>query len=465
MAKVVPATKTTRKHQSTAEGTGPIARTKNAKVTKPTVSAPKAPKAKGIPTDNIFGHHLPSARLRLPSAGNISALEQVVFLTETIRSRDPLNRLVQNGFDTKTLQFIINQHRTFPKYPLKGNSLGAILRNTMREWQVDWTFRNQKSGTYQDKKPAPDNLTLANMQLNCQDLSEKNGNGEGVIENVPFEALAVDVTRLPDGDDALDLTRCIIWSLHNPGSGLLYPRDFVWLTHQLGGPKPVQQANHDEEVFRRWHEADSANKTLIIQTEDEVNKSEAAMNEAQTPAAHFFAKATHTTATAALAASITAQSALVTLEDGHHVIHQHLVPHVPHASPDMGAVAHYLAQLNHQPSVHLPFGTQLSFSHSREDGSGVVRDLSTLGYIATLPSVRPPASAIDAVSYSHNVADFTFQHPEDLLKSGKLYQEVQPSNIGSMGNYTTFDDFSFSDFPLEDSDYAMAAEFLRLSGW
>jgi hypothetical protein len=273
------------------------------------------------------------------------------------------------------------------------------------------------------------------------------------------------VTRLPDGDDALDLTRCVIWCLNNPGSGLLYPRDFVWLTHQLGGPKPVQQANYDEEVFRRWYEADRANKNFIIQTEDEVNHSEDAMKEAQTPVEHFVARATHTTATAALAYSITAQSALVTLEDGNYVIHQHRVPHRPHASPNMGTVAQYLAQLYHQPSVHLPFGTQLSFSHSGKDSSGVGHNPSTLGEFATLPRAHPPTSAIDEVSYSHNVADFTVQHPENLLKSEQLYQEAMPSTIGSMGNYTTFDDSSFSDFPLEDSDYAMAAEFLRLSKW
>lgn len=465
MAKLVPATKTTRKRQSTAQGTVPVARTKNAKVTKPTAPAPKTHKTKGITTENIFGRHLPSARLRLPSTGNISALEQVVFLTETIRSRDPLNRLVQNGFDTVTLEFIINQHRNFPKYPMKSNSLGALLRNTMREWQADWTFSSQKSGVYQDKKPAPDNLTLSNMQLNCQDLSGKNGNGQGIIDNVPFEALAVDVTCLPDGEDALDLTRCVLWSLHNPELGLLYPRDFVWLTQQLGGPKPVQQANYDEEVFMRWREADRASKNSINNAKDDLDKSLDALKEANTPAEYWVAHNTHTAATATLAAANTARPPLVTLEGGQYVIHQHLVPRRPHSGPDLGTIAQYLAQWQHQAKVHLPFGTQLSSSHSAENNSGIELNPIMHGDSDALPDAHPRALGMDEVASPRDHHNLDPQHPTDVLSSRDLYQSLLTSTFGHTINDTSFGTSALSDFPLEESDFAMAAEFLRLSGW
>lgn len=235
--------------------------TKATKVTKKTSSAVKTDRPS---TDNIFGRHLPSSRLRLPSTGNVSAAEQIILLTETIRSHDPLNRLIQNRMDTATLTFMINQSRTFPKYPLKNNSLGKSLQITMREWgHAGWTVSKHKSGNFKDFKPAANDLTLSNMQLQCQDFPEKKGQVQGLIDSVLFEALAIDVTRLPDGDDALDLTRCVLFALHNPNSGLKYPRDFGWLAYHIGGPLPVTRANQDQLVFVRWHEAHKAHKKAV----------------------------------------------------------------------------------------------------------------------------------------------------------------------------------------------------------
>lgn len=78
------------------------------------------------------------------------------------------------------------------------------------------------------------------MKLYCEHFSDMRGYRDGFTDNIPFEALAVDLTRLPEVEDALDLTRCVIWALRHPSSGLAYPREFVWLTSQLGGPVTVQ---------------------------------------------------------------------------------------------------------------------------------------------------------------------------------------------------------------------------------
>ena len=81
-------------------------------------SAPKLSQTAGITkakkrhesTDNIYGRNLPSHRLRFPQTGNISAAEQVVFLTESgLRSHDALNRLIQHGLDAQTLVFKISK--------------------------------------------------------------------------------------------------------------------------------------------------------------------------------------------------------------------------------------------------------------------------------------------------------------------------------------------------------------------
>ncbi|KAF2821268.1 hypothetical protein CC86DRAFT_411565 [Ophiobolus disseminans] len=199
-------------------------------------SVPRIGKRNRENSERIFGRNFPSHRLRFPHTGNITAAEQIVFLTESgLRSR------------------------SFPKYSCKNNSVGTAMRGIMREHgHQNWTITGYKSGRFQATKLAPNNLILSGFTLYCEDFPSKISNAEGRIGNVLLEALAIDVTRFPGGDDALDLTHCAIWSVNNPGSGFLYPRDFQWLTAQLDGPPPVLRVNQDHAAFARWKEAKKA---------------------------------------------------------------------------------------------------------------------------------------------------------------------------------------------------------------
>ncbi|KAH7072011.1 hypothetical protein BKA63DRAFT_492661 [Paraphoma chrysanthemicola] len=209
-------------------------------------------------TTDIFGTDLPSQRLRLPQDGNLTAIEQIVFLTETLRSRDPVERILQDGMSTHLLAHIINQHRTGPKYPMHGNSVLKMLHFTMRDESKkkkepgakNRNFRLNKTDESKKVKKWPaDKMRLAGLQVECE---KKVAKGSGPIGHVAFDALLVDVAHLPEGDDALDFTRCLIWIMHNPGSGLLWPRDFQWLVSQIGGRQAVVDANRDPAVYERW---------------------------------------------------------------------------------------------------------------------------------------------------------------------------------------------------------------------
>jgi hypothetical protein len=167
-------------------------------------------------TDPMFGKDLLSHRARLPFTGNVGALEQLVFLTEpVVRAPEALNRLLQHGFDNETLAYLLSESRQqdimasltgadqsciFPKYPLKPNSMGVAIRGVMRQaGHDDWTLGGFQHGLYNDTKWEASNLTLTGVRLHCEQFPDKHGHRDP-IDMVPFEALAVDVTRFPEGD-------------------------------------------------------------------------------------------------------------------------------------------------------------------------------------------------------------------------------------------------------------------------
>jgi hypothetical protein len=240
----------------------------------------------------MSGANPPSGCLRFTKAGNITAAEIIVFLPQSFRSRDALNRLFQSGMKTVTMTAMVNETRIFPKYPLLNNGLCAALLFVMRD-QIHpfWTVERNVEGLEQDFKPASNDLTMSNMRLQYELFPTKRGNTDGAIDYVPFEALAIDVTHIRRDDDALDLTRCVIWALHNSGSGLMYPRDFAWITKELGGPETVRPANHDKEVFARWQEANNIRKNAMMRAKREIDRAKTRTTIAHQLAAEALARA------------------------------------------------------------------------------------------------------------------------------------------------------------------------------
>jgi hypothetical protein len=317
-------------------------------------------------TDPMFGKDLLSHRARLHFTGNVGALEQLVFLTEpVVRAPEALNRLLQHGFDNETLVYLLSksrqqdfiasltgadQSRVFPKYPLKANSMGVAIRGVMRQsGHNDWTLGGYQHGLYSDTKWDVTNLTLTGVRLHCEQFPDKHGHRDP-IDNVLFEALAVDVTRFPEGDDALDLTRCMIWIVNNPGSGLQFPRDFPWLTNELGGPQPVAKTNQDRAVFSRWSAAHKTWKTAVAKARSAIKKAEKSKTTLRTPRARDRQAEVGEAATAELQELVTPPTAIATKVNDLIVINTARIP-PPIPGPSPLAVAQRLARCTLPPAL------------------------------------------------------------------------------------------------------------------
>ena len=74
------------------------------------------------------------------------------------------------------------------------------------------------------------------------------------VESVSFKSLAVDVRTMPEGGDALDLTRMVWYCVQNLEDRWQYPQDYEELLDLLGGPVKVREENTDGAIFRRWED-------------------------------------------------------------------------------------------------------------------------------------------------------------------------------------------------------------------
>lgn len=69
-----------------------------------------------------------------------------------------------------------------------------------------------------------------------------------------FRSLANNVRTMPEGDDAVDLTRMVQYCVQNAEDGWRYPKDYEELLDLLGAPAEVREPNTDGAVFRRWED-------------------------------------------------------------------------------------------------------------------------------------------------------------------------------------------------------------------
>ncbi|KAF2127565.1 hypothetical protein P153DRAFT_387307 [Dothidotthia symphoricarpi CBS 119687] len=211
----------------------------------------------------MFGRDAPSRRLRMPESYSITAVEQLTFFPNTLRSHDFLDRLLGHGIDTQTVANIINHHRKVPKYPVQNDSICKTIQKCMqqhhpsvwvREKIVHWTMNNRKAGIFSGVRRDNNDLTFTGMQLDFEDFPRHPSNKKGVVLNIPFANLAKNVRTFPSiqGGDALTLMPCIVHAAEHPEEGWLFPRDIVTLTQLTGGPRMTEAKHKDSAVFSRW---------------------------------------------------------------------------------------------------------------------------------------------------------------------------------------------------------------------
>ncbi|KAF2034156.1 hypothetical protein EK21DRAFT_85604 [Setomelanomma holmii] len=254
---------------------------------------------------------------------------KIVFLSESLRSVEPLERLLCSRPTTELLTYMVNHGRTRPKYPVKNNSMCVVIRNVRRaEGNEDWTVNGWKQLPLTSQPQPGGQLTLTGVRVDPERKPEKRG---VPIDSVLFEFLAVDVARMPQGYNALDLTRCVGWALNNP----------------------LTQEDLDEAVFQRWKEQLKNYKREIRVVTREMDEAEAAAHVVKTKKESTRVHEAWNDAEASLQAKEREGRPFCiqhTLVGGKVVVNPDLIP-PPIPGPSPAVIMEYLAQFEARPAA------------------------------------------------------------------------------------------------------------------
>lgn len=190
-----------------------------------------------------FGGAAPSSTIPFPKHANMTAVEILAFLPNSIDCGDVVYRLISNGGSRKSIHAIINTHRN-SQAGWSLNWCGEAMYKTMAgAGYIGWTitrhdqWHDQQKGTWDDGK-----LDVGGLRTTSDEPAG----------DAAFSRLAENVRAMPEGDDALDLTRMVQYCLQHAEDDWLYPRDYEKLLRSIGGPAQVGKEKVDRAVLKRW---------------------------------------------------------------------------------------------------------------------------------------------------------------------------------------------------------------------
>lgn len=201
-------------------------------------------KRRTYPTKPAFGETAPSNTIPFPQRANMTVAEILAFLPNSINCADVIYRMVSNGGTRRTIHAVINTHRDF-EAEWSANCCGEAMYKTMNKaGYTNWTIKKHDLW-HADRKTSWDGHRL--------DVGGFRTASTGMpVETVSFRSLAENVRTLPEGDDALDLTRMIQYCVQNREDHWNYPKDYDELLELLGGAAEIREQNTDGAVFGRW---------------------------------------------------------------------------------------------------------------------------------------------------------------------------------------------------------------------
>ena len=222
-----------------------------------TAAAPAAATASRLhrASNDAFGEGSPHWNLPFP-AGRLTAAEIMAYCPHWLKSVDVIDRFVTNGAKAKLVAGMLSVFRILPSANgITANSVCVMMQCAMRAANFSsWTMGGH-SGFVETRPDEwdPNNLDVSDFRKPYE-THPKTGSKRG--ENVPaqpieFRDLANDVKQHPLGDDALDLTRCVLYAIDHPDESWLFPTDFERLVNKLGGPEVFSHFHSDTEAFQR----------------------------------------------------------------------------------------------------------------------------------------------------------------------------------------------------------------------
>lgn len=213
----------------------------------------------------------PPINLEFPN-GELTACEILAFFPEWLQSIDVVQRFCFNGGSQGIFARIMKaMRRQF------GGDHSATLNNALLKkakktvtavhqaqnpgmtW--DQAINNMRTWKITEAKASrphnwdEDNLDVSHFRVPrithpSQDFKSRWKNAP--VSAVPFKSLAENMLAWPAGLDALNLTRCIDYHLHNPNEEWLFPTDFQRLINHIGGPVQKTPGHTDGAAFARW---------------------------------------------------------------------------------------------------------------------------------------------------------------------------------------------------------------------
>lgn len=202
----------------------------------------------------------PSANTNFPDApANVTVAEIVCFFPQWFKSVDVIERAISNGGTSGAIARMANAFRHMPKGDVTSNSIYAMMKPSMRKLGGQYTAWSVGNHALKEGHDA-NSISVAGFRMpgethQCRQKKPK---------SIPFKELAAGVKKLPRGDDALDLTRCVIYHTEHEDETWNFPEDYNKLVAYLGGPKPVCPGNYDAEVFGRWTTQGMKNSTKYM---------------------------------------------------------------------------------------------------------------------------------------------------------------------------------------------------------
>ena len=192
-----------------------------------------------------FGDNAPPNTIPFPETANFTAIELLTFFPNTIYCADVIYRMISNGGTRRCIHAIVNTHRKL-EAEWSANCCGEAMYKTMQKaGYTDWTIKKHDLW-HASQKTSWDETSLSVGDFRTASVLP--------VESVSFKSLAVDVRTMPEGGDALDLTRMVWYCVQNLEDRWQYPQDYEELLDLLGGPVKVREENTDGAIFRRWED-------------------------------------------------------------------------------------------------------------------------------------------------------------------------------------------------------------------
>jgi hypothetical protein len=192
----------------------------------------------------------PPSTLPFPAA-NLTLVELLTFLPQSLKAWPVIDRLITAGATTSLLTRIINEHRHMPHGAISNNSVYRMMRGSMdKRGKIDVRYANWSVKKHTSIAPPtafePASISVAGFRA-------PGGDDNGAIVRIRLRDLAQGVNVMPQGDDALDLTRCVAYALRYPGEDWTYPDDMVFVLGLLeeAGPRAVREEHWDRSTIAR----------------------------------------------------------------------------------------------------------------------------------------------------------------------------------------------------------------------